>query len=52
MKYILTVNVLYEMRADDYNAAHDILKEKAKELADVVGDFGAYATEPGTIQED
>ena len=45
MKYIVTVQVRYAVNSSDASVAYEIAKEKATELADVVGDYGAFETE-------
>ncbi len=45
MNYIITVQVRYSVNVNDAPIAYEIAKEKAIELADIVGDYGAFETE-------
>ena len=45
MKYIVTVKVRFSVNACDPSTAYKIAKEKATDLADIVGDCGAFETE-------
>lgn len=44
-KFIITVSVRFAVNATDCTKAFEIAQEKARELAPVVGDFGAFETE-------